>query len=118
MASRARVGAFQMAADIAGRREVSLRVNRRANHGSDIPKRQVLLVIETRQQRRARSSYTHLVVLVAAPADCDRRQVVVLGVRGLRRRGMARNTCQLGGKLEMQLVREWPRCLGRGRAQY
>jgi len=69
MTGAAGVGGVEMASDIAHRREVSLRVDRGANNGRDIPERQVLLVIEARQQSRPRLSDTHLVFLVADQAD-------------------------------------------------
>src|SRR5437016_8245891 len=67
MAGPARVAAIEMPPDIAGRREISLRIDRRANHRRQIAHGKMLLMIETLEQGRPRLSDARL--FVASEAD-------------------------------------------------
>src|SRR5258708_4899513 len=73
---RAGVGAVQMAPDVAWRRQIRFRIDRAADNRGDIAEREMLLVIEAREYRGPRR--VDGCVLVAARADPDRRQVVVV----------------------------------------
>src|SRR2546421_9541381 len=73
MTGGAGVRAIQMPPDIAGRRKVTLRVNRRANHRSNVAERQMPFVTKAVEQRRPWLSNAGL--FVAAQADRQRRRL-------------------------------------------
>src|ERR1700722_555476 len=116
MAGSARIASVEAPPDIARRRKIRFRIDRGADYGSDVAEREVLLVIEAREQRGPRNSDCR--VLVASHADRDRRQIVVFEPRGVRNRSMARDALEFLRKLQMQLMRKRPWLLRRGRRSH
>src|SRR2546430_5264058 len=90
-----------------------LRMDARANHGPYIPQREVLFMIEPRQQSRPRLPDTSF--LMTAETNSPRRQVVIFEPRRGCNRGMASDADQPLRQLQVQLMRKRP--LGDGRAR-
>ena len=116
VAGSARVAAIEMPADIARRRQISLRIDRRADHRREIAHSEMLLMIETLEERRPRLSDARF--FVASEADRGGREVVIFHTRRRWNGSVAGDAGQPGRQFQMQLMRKRPRVLGRGRARY